>query len=268
VPVNDILAEIYDVRKGGNLCSFNGYLEDYLTLISEEGEIKALLEQFHEIDGNLKICVNLGFDVNKEVISNQIIRYKDASKLPKHYMRCPYVVYGNTSMESPFGLLLYDGSKSNHLIAKGIYYSLTEQSALFENARNELVAMTTDSLDMCVSTLKRMIEGSVRIGAIQREIDRSIFTSFEDSNEKALAKANEIKENAVNLIPQHPNRGELIYEAITKWYLLKKAIYVQYMTNKDILVQVNENNIKKQRHNAKVFADQIPFMAFSEMWRL
>jgi hypothetical protein len=30
----------------------------------------------------------------------------------------------------------------------------------------------------------------------------------------------------------------------------------------------NEGNIKKQRHNAKLHADQIPFMAFSELWRV
>jgi hypothetical protein len=80
--------------------------------------------------------------------------------------------------------------------------------------------------------------------------------------------AQKLKDNVTENIKEHNNRGEMIYSTIMRWFLIKKAVYVHYMTNKDLLVTINENNIKKQRHNAKTFADQIPFIAFSEMWRL
>ena len=49
---------------------------------------------------------------------------------------------------------------------------------------------------------------------------------------------------------------------------MKKVLYVQYMVNKDILNSVHEGNIKKQRNQAKLNADEISFLSFSEMWRI
>ena len=50
-------------------------------------------------------------------------------------------------------------------------------------------------------------------------------------------------------------------------FLLKKVLYVQYMVNKNILNSVHEGNVKKQRNQAKLNADDILFMSYSEMWR-
>jgi hypothetical protein len=44
-------------------------------------------------------------------------------------------------------------------------------------------------------------------------------------------------------------------------------VYVMTMTNKPLLAQL-ENNVKAQRHQAKVNADSLVFMPLSEMWRL
>jgi hypothetical protein len=39
------------------------------------------------------------------------------------------------------------------------------------------------------------------------------------------------------------------------------------MVNKNILNTVHEGNVKKQRNQAKLNADEITFMSYSEMWR-
>ena len=46
-------------------------------------------------DNDLRIVCNLRLNINKDAIANQIIRYKDAFKLPKETICCPYIVYGN-----------------------------------------------------------------------------------------------------------------------------------------------------------------------------
>ena len=40
------------------------------------------------------------------------------------------------------------------------------------------------------------------------------------------------------------------------------------MVNKNILNTVHEGNVKKQRNQAKVNADEVTFLSYSEMWRL
>ncbi len=264
----DILSNVQDLRKGDDSCAFNGYLEDYLTVIEEDHPGKRLFTQLFEADENLRICVNYGFDVNREVISNQIIRYKDASKLPKKFMKCPFLVYGKDATGHQFGLILYPSDRQEYLVAKGIYFALTEQEGPFESGRNEIVAMTMENDEQCLSIVQRLMAGDVRVGALQREIDRLHFKNFDELNHLANNYAQNLKDNITNNIKDHHNRGEIIYSTIMRWFLIKKAVYVHYMTNKDLLVTINENNIKKQRHNAKTFADQIPFIAFSEMWRI
>jgi len=262
-----VLSAINDRRKGDDSCQFNGYLEDYLETVEEDTQAKKCLQKLFDVDPNLRIIVGLGFDVNKDVISNQIIRYKDSSKLPKKYLNCPYIVYGKTNVDTEMGILIVDGDKSEYLFAKGLYYCLTEQTGLLETARNELVALNTDIPELVKSVVEKLLAGTQRVGAMQRDIDRNYFTSFKNLSEQITEKANSLKEEVLEKVKDNANRSDLIYNVISKWYLLKKTVYVQYMTNKDLLEKENEGNIKKQRHNAKLFADQIPFVAFSELWR-
>ena len=50
--IYQILEEIKDVRKEGELCDFNGYLEDYLEMIesSEDQPMKEILHALFEED--------------------------------------------------------------------------------------------------------------------------------------------------------------------------------------------------------------------------
>lgn len=263
----EVLSNINDRRKGGDQCQFNGYLEDYLETL-EEGNLKTSLAHLFEEEQNLRIIVDLSFGVNKDVISNQIIRYKDASKLPAGFLKAPYIVYGKAAGDAEMGILLIDGDKSDYPLAKGLYYCLTEQTGLLENARNELVAVNTDQPEVVGNIGKKLLAQTQRVGALQREVDRHYYNSFAALNDLVLAKAEDLKIKTVEACKETAERSDLIYGAISKWYLLKKTVYVQYMTNKDLLEKDNEGNIKKQRHNAKLHADQVPFMAFSELWRV
>ena len=80
--IYDILNGVKDIRESGEgICTFNGFLEDYLSIIeADEGkeEVREVLEALFEEDHNLKVAVDLHLNINKEAIANQIIRYKDS----------------------------------------------------------------------------------------------------------------------------------------------------------------------------------------------
>ena len=260
--VFDNLNVVLDRRKEGDSCVFNGYLEDFLS-VKEDLPYHELFTKLLALDNELRICVGLGFNVNKNVISNQIIRYKDASKLPDKAMKCPYVLYINKEGEQK-GIILSE----EYLLSKGYYYCLTEQFAVLEDSRNELVAMSLDNPALILEKTEKFLKPKARAGAIQREIDNYYYKNVKEMIEIATANAEEAVNDAKKVLPELEDKGDYIYQAVTKWYLLKKVVYVSYMMNKDILNTECEKDIKKQRFNAKNYADAIPFMAYSEMWRL
>ena len=231
--IYQILEEIKDVRKEGELCDFNGYLEDYLEVIdsSEDQPMKDILHALFEENHDLKICVNLRADINRQVISNQIIRYKDAFKLQGHPVICPVIIYGKQD-DAERALILVQHSDRSYLYAKGLYYTLTEPYSFLADCKNELVAVTAESVDGVLATFRKLF--SVKAGALQREAE---------------------------------DKEAMIYSLVVRWFLLKKVVYVQYMVNKDMLQNVHEGNIKKQRNQAKINADEIPFISYSELWR-
>ena len=97
--IYDVLCTISHEKETAQ-CHFNGYLEDYLTLLEQqEGNqtIREILEQISKLDESLKICVGLQLSINQKAIANQIIRYKDAFKLHADAIVCPYIIYGYKS---------------------------------------------------------------------------------------------------------------------------------------------------------------------------
>ena len=264
--IYQILEEIKDVRKEGELCDFNGYLEDYLEMIesSEDQPMKEILHALFEEDHDLKICVNLRADINRQVISNQIIRYKDAFKLQGHPVICPVIVYGKQE-DAERALILVKHSDRSYLYAKGLYYTLTDPYSFLADCKNELVAVTAESVDGVLATFRKLF--SVKAGALQREADRNRFSNYEQLKKDALDEAEAVKENAETELRDAEDKEAMIYSLVVRWFLLKKVVYVQYMVNKDMLQNVHEGNIKKQRNQAKINADEIPFISYSELWR-
>lgn len=262
--VFDHLVKVLDQRKDSNECAFNGYLEDFLS-IQENFKYQDLFQDMLELNSEFRICVGLGFNVNKEVISNQIIRYKDASKLPERAMRCPYIIYLSTD---EYQKAIIFGEANQYLLAKGYYYCLTEQYALLEDSRNEIIALSLDNKSLIIDKMTKFLQRDSRAGAIQREIDGYYFNNIHELIDMALSNATEFRDQAKQDLLKIEDRSEYIYNMITRWYLLKKVVYVSYMMNKDVLRDECDNEIKKQRYNAKINSDKIPFMALSEMWRL
>ena len=89
-----ILEAQKDIRHDGEDCTFNGYLEDYLE-VSEELD-PSLREAFTNIckqDSNVRVIVGLKSMINRDAISNQIIRYKDVFKLNGRVLNFPYILY-------------------------------------------------------------------------------------------------------------------------------------------------------------------------------
>ena len=261
--IYSILETIEDVRKGSDACDFNGYLEDYLETVEKEGAMYNVLKDLFEINNDLKIIVNLKMAISKESISNQIIRYKDVFKLKGEPVKCGCIVYARDEDKERALLLTED----DYIIAKGIYYSMTEPYNRFQEAKNDFVAMSIKDPEHVKSVFNRLF--TYRAGALQREIDRKNYPVYEDSKTKALEIAEELKSTVVEKLRavEESEQEDIIYDSIVKWFLLKKYLYVQYMVNKDILKNEHEGNVKKQRNQAKKNADEVAFMSFSEMWK-
>jgi len=261
--IYELLTKIDDLRKGGSGCEFNGYLEDYLETIADDHKLKPLFRSLFELENDLKIIVNLRVSISKDSISNQIIRYKDIFKLENDPIRCGYIVYLEKDQQER-ALLIYDGE---YAVAKGIYYTMTEPFNTFQPAKNEMVAISTGNDEHIISVFKRLFV--YRAGGLQREIDRKNFSTYSDIKERILKYANELKETVYAQLEaaNEEDYENIIINHIVQWYLIKKFLYVQFMVNKDILKNEFEGNVKKQRNQAKINADQVPFVSFSEMWK-
>ena len=261
--IYNILETIEDVRKGSDACEFNGYLEDYLETIEQEGAMYDILKELFELNNDLKIIVDLKMVISKESISNQIIRYKDVFKLKGEPVKCGTIVYAKED-ENERALLL---TSDDYILAKGIYYSMTEPFNRFQEAKNDFVAMSIKDKDHVISVFNRLF--TYRAGALQREIDRKNYPTYEEAKARALENAEGLKSTVVAELTsvEESKQEEIIYDHIVKWFLLKKYLYVQYMVNKDILKNEHEGNVKRQRNQAKRNADEVAFMSFSEMWK-
>lgn len=265
MPIFATLSQKLDNRKNGDDCNFNGYLEDYLNLDAELDPV--LREAFTEIqkdDPDTRICVGLRSEINSNAISNQIIRYKDIFKLEGKAMTFPYILYTAKNDEER-ALLVVPYTDYGFMIAKGLYYCMTEPGSEFIDCKNDIVAICSDSAEKIVDTFTSLF--TARAGALQRGIDRISFTNYEDLKAAALKAAEQLKEEAPAVLAALEDRSAKISEYVTEWFLLKKVLYVQYMVNKNILNSVHEGNVKKQRNQAKINADEITFLSYSEMWR-
>ena len=256
-----------DSRHDGDDCVFNGYLEDYLSLY--ETELDPVLKEAFTTIGNkypdVRICSGLKSIINKEAISNQIIRYKDVFKLEGKALVYPDILYmSQDNQERALIVLPYtDGS---YIYAKGYYYCMTEPGGLFVDCKNEIVAISTNDAQKIVDTFDQLFTN--KAGAIQRNLDHNEFENYEALKEKAVTMASEQQEYAKEHLPELEDRYQEINNYIINWFLLKKVLYVQYMVNKNFLNQRHDGNIKKQRNQAKLNADEIGFLSYSELWRL
>ncbi len=262
-----VISEIEDSRKGSNISKFNGYLEDYLSLLENE-ELKSSLQPIVEAYPEMRILTEYRFNVNRRTISNQIIRYKDVFKLPNNYFDIAMILYGEVHARE-VAIIVADGNRSiDYYLAKGMYYTLTEQYGIFEKNRNDLLCLTMGHLPEVLEILNSFENRRVRFGSVQRRFDRVYFNGFYDLQEQLLQYAHGLVDNIEADVQTVPERSIVINRNIATWFLFKKLMYVQYMSNRDLLRSESNNDIKEHRTKAKQFADQVPFIPLSSMWRI
>lgn len=271
--IYDILCEVKDVRETDTgICEFNGYLEDYLSIIeTAEGKegVFAILSKLFEEDHNLKICADLRLNINKDAIANQIIRYKDSFKLPKGTIRCPYVIYGSFE-EYQKAIILTLGDKEEYVMAKALYYVMSEPENEYEGTRNEIIAMSVnkESVDVLLRAMDAFFVKNRKAGIVQRELDAKLFLNYDEMYELAQKIASYQLVNLKEILSDSADKEDCINTIIANWFLLKKFSYVQYMMDKNNLNKVHEGNVKKQRQVAKEKCDAIGFVSYSELWKL
>lgn len=259
--IYELLGSLEDARKGSNACDFNGYLEDYLDTLNEGSNQAPALKALFMMDHDLKIVVNLKIGVSKESISNQIIRYKDIFKLENEAVICPYIVYGKHE-ENEKALLLVD---DDYIYAKGMYYCLTEPSSPYQEAKNDIVAVDMADTEAVKDAFAKLFVK--RAGQVQRELDHRHFNNYDDVYAHCLALSEAIGESLFTDIKNSDNREQFIRSCISRWFLIKKVVYVQFMVDKNILNTRFEGNVKAQRNQAKQYADSIRFVSIAEMHR-
>ena len=271
--IYDILNQVQDAREGNaGICEFNGFLEDYLSTIEAvEGkeETHALLTKLFEKDSNLRICVRLRLNINKDAIANQIIRYKDAFKLPKGTIVCPYIVYGKFD-DVQKAIILTLGDKEEYVKAKALYYVMSEPENEYEGTRNEIIAdcLNEEHLDLMLGAVDKFFFQNSKAGIVQRELDAKMFDSYTQMYELANEWARNRKAELRDLLKESDDKEACINQIIANWFLLKKFSYVQYMMDKNNLNKVHEGNVKRQRQVAKEKSDAIGFVSYSELWKL
>lgn len=245
---------------------FNGLLADFLDKDEQ-------FEQYHsflaEIDGmaeDVRVCADLPVKINHRTISNQIIRYKDSFKLPEGYLRVPLIIYWKREeLERAIVLLT-----TTYIEAKGCYYCMTEPDSAFSECRNDMIAMCLQ--DSSLADIKKafaeMDGGTRAVGAIQRYYDHRYLGNVDDMKEKCIELSRQVFDEASARAVETEDRTPIIYDAILRAFLIKKALYVHYMMSKELLSTRHEGDVKKQRQFAKAYTDEIPIVSLSALWRL
>lgn len=263
--IKDILKNFVDSRKNGNDCLFNGYLEDYLNYEEHHDDnFPALFQKLFEIDSDAKICVGLHMPIQKDVVSNQIIGYKDAFKLEGKPIVYPYLICVEKDGEEKLFLFTPDFDRS-YLYAKSLYYCLTEPGAIFEQHKNSIVAMSIEKYQLVLDTLDNCFK--MRAGALQRMVDKEFYKSYDELKDDALLEAKTICDAVIEKLKPLDDKGEEIRKTVANWFLLKKLVYVQYMIDKSILQIRHQGDSKSQRMQARTYSKEISFVAYSELWR-
>lgn len=270
--IYDILCEVKDKRDVAGICKFNGYLEDYLSLIEEQEdqkEIYEVLQSLLEKDEDLRICVDLHLNINKDAIANQIIRYKDSFKLPHGTIKCPYILYGKFR-ETQKAVIITLGDQEAYILAKALYYVMSEPENEYEGTRNEIIAccIGETSKDLSLEGVDRFFFRNDKAGIVQRNLDSKLFLNYEEMYDIAQKMASYQLVNLKEILSKSENTEESINQIIATWFLLKKFSYVQYMMDKNNLNRIHEGNVKKQRQAAKEKCDAIGFVSYSELWKL
>ena len=251
------LNEILDVRHEGTSCEFNGYLEDYLGLISEEDPEYTCLSTLLALDRDLKVIKDYRCSLSKESTSNIIIRYKDANKIKNNHIVCDYILYNQNDKVVVLG--------SDYIYAKALFYVLSETPNVLTDYRKDTLVLAYDTDPEAVKDGYGRLKGNAIF--IQQEIDKQYLGTYEEISNTLIARSEAIMNEIKNYEYNHDvKRFAFIEDKIIKTFLLKKFIYVHYMLDRNVLKNVHQMNVKEQRTEAKRLSNLVRFIPFQEMW--
>ena len=271
MPIYEILSSLSDSRQQESTCLFNGYLEDYLAMYEERlnEEQKVIFQHLLTISPKMKICSELRLNINKDAIANQIISYRDSFKLPQGQIRCPDVIYDQIR-EQERAMILSFGEQEAYVMAKALYFIMSEPENEYEGTRNEIISMCANEKqeEFLQEAIRRFFFQKEKAGIVQRWLDMHIFTSYDEMYECAKAIASRQMIDLKEILQSASDVQDTINRIIAVWFLMKKFSYVQYMMDKNALYKQHDGNVKKQRQKAKEKCDSISFVSYSELWKL
>ena len=149
------------------------------------------------MDENLHICTDLHLDINRNAIANQIIRYKDAFKMPEGQICIPYIIYGKDEDSQRASIVLF-GEKEDYIFAKAYYYVISEPDNMYEGTRNEIISMVVcdETKDVFNEAMERYFVKKEKAGLIQRFADRRLFKDYDEMIELARVRGEKLQEEA------------------------------------------------------------------------
>ncbi|MCF0111333.1 MAG: hypothetical protein HUJ58_05505 [Erysipelotrichaceae bacterium] len=245
---------------------FDGTAKEYLEQ-ADSSLITELLNALEEAEVSVSVCTNFRMNITDNV-TNQIIRYRDAYKIPQPALVCPYILYWTQDGKGK-AVIVSDCEDGGYLYAKGLYYCFTEPNGFFDKARNDVLALTIfgEETQALVSHIQNIQKGKYSVGAVQRQFDRKYVKDMENLKTLCVDTANRLIEHVKTVVCNMEDRGPAIYDTVAKCFLLKKTMYVQFMMTKNLLDGRFGGDIRKQRQAAKQYTDEIPLMSYSDMWR-
>ena len=250
----------------GKDCAFNGTLREFLEGEPELDEtLQSAFQTISRTNPDARIVTSLKGPVKLDNISNRIIHYRDISKLAGNPVVYPYVVY-DSDENGDRAILVVPYEPGGYLFARGCYYCMSEVGSDFYDSRNEIVEVCTEDPEVIVSTWERMKKD--KAGMIQRRLDRAYFRNYEELKEKAIEASEDLKRRAAEELADLEDRAPVIAYYVVRWFLLKKLVYVQYMVNKNIRSSIHDGDIHRQRNQARLNSDDIPFLSYRQMWML
>lgn len=253
----DVLINKKDQRNNGSECSFNGLLSDFVPYYYGSYKIGNLFSFLIKHDPEVRIIFKLCITISKNSITNDIIGYKDIYKFSQRQLVVPYIIYGKKNGVQKAMII------DRYVYAKGEYFAMTEPGSEYQDFKNDIVANGNENFSLLINTYDRLFND--KAGKIQRSLDKFYFGSFEKAYEEAILLSNNLRANAFVVVDE-AQREPHIKNHVRLWFLLKKSLYAQYMTDKTVLNEVHKGDIKEQRKFAKKYADSIKFIPISELW--
>ncbi|MGI6607473.1 MAG: hypothetical protein ACOX1F_00635 [Erysipelotrichaceae bacterium] len=250
-----------------SLAGFNGPVKEYLNIYPEDKN-KDLFEMMLEENDNLYIYTNFGLKFNLALIANKKIGYKDASKITDHCLKVPYIIYWKEN-EVQRAMII---NLSSYIEAKGMFFCLTEPDNYFEKDKNDLVAiyLNQENKEEIVDTLKTMLTGDIPMFAVQKNLDSKYISDVDLMKEQCIKICQSIFDETVKtILPlESDDRKPYIDKTVARVFIIKKALYVRYMSNKNILDERHFGQVAQQRAFAKSYVTELPIIPYFRLFNM